>query len=632
MTILRVYDSGTGDCLALREGMRTRFIYDTGAKEETERLRWDGREKGFGRALDQALVIEEGPPIVIISSPEPDRFGGLMAWAEEVLANAPAQNRDYRDVAREEIREVWCNIPPIDVALARLAGLPVLRLQSDGTPETIVVFDGIPDVLAQFGSGLASIAEMDRSKLMPKSILRLFIARQKRLQELFGSTPKRSFVEEMVINQVNDVFVPDGILDLKQLLPEAYPQQRVFLRKLIKGNCIVEIPDTPPRPEDTAAVNYATRELYQLVALHLRFGKTVRVWLEMLGSEIRLGQAEGQKPVAKEFWSGLSVEQEFSPDDMASLKALLYPFEWSEDDDSGSRLTIRLSLWNASGVEQLLDSLIVCDSVHDILGLFLAKAEESPWLDQNSREKLAILKAVFGLAPLAGIEERLGLYKAMEILEVPWRGAGIESCLGPHIGVLPELDGLNYDIISPSRQTVERLVADWYLYEPTIVLKPNFETALLAAMAAPNTLEWQPDGSLLDTAAISLYIRDAGENSALTLTGRTPQFRVMAGLEEDLLRQGLPGAPRNYYQIPDHGSQRSTNVRHGGDLLPRDLLCPESRIDRAFATGGDDDVTDEADATGPDQNVLDFHKRGARNVTAVRRKMKDHDHYDIRLY
>ncbi len=628
MRVLRIYDSGTGDCLALRDGMKTLFIYDTGQKECTKRFRRDQEEQGFGRALDQALVIEEGPATVVISQPDPAHFGGLQAWAEELLERSQGERGAYRKLAAQEIKEVWCNIPPQDIALARMGGLPVLRTSDDKTPETIVIFDGVPDVLSQHESGLQSVGGIKRDALMPKNSLKMFQERQKTIQELFGGTVERSFTEQLTTEQLWGVFTPGGIVDIHELLTDCFPKQREFVKDVIKGKCVVELPCTP---QQAGGGSGKSLDRYELMALHMSLGETCRVWLELLGSESE--GAEAETVMTKEFWSGLSIEQSLSEEKMRKLRQLLHPFTWHSGEKKKSRVTIRTTLWPSFVVAQFMEALAGCATPHEAFGLFLARADEAPSLDQDTREKLAILKLIFGVAPLAGIEERMNLYKTLEVLGVNVRGMSVQTHLGPHQPTLPDLAGLDYAFLAPDADMMEQLMSDWYEFEPALKVRHSFEQALVSSLSAPSALSWRPDGDVSNRSSISLWVKDAGPNSTVVLTGDTAHSQVINGLCDEIAANGRPEQERHYYQIPDHGSIQATNPDHGGDVPPRDVLCPEGRMARAFSVGGVEEPVTGQELAGPNDKVLAFHAPGARTVNAVRGILsgKGKGHYDIRL-
>ena len=117
MAILRIYDSGDGDCIAIRERRSTSFIFDTGLRSKYRRCSTERNSKGFGLALFHAVGAPQtkgsrsrrkiSPPVVVISHIDNDHIGGLLEWTEDIIKHSDTQS-DARKRARKEIREVWC--------------------------------------------------------------------------------------------------------------------------------------------------------------------------------------------------------------------------------------------------------------------------------------------------------------------------------------------------------------------------------------------------------------------------------------------------------------------------------------------------------------------------------------------
>lgn len=174
---LRVYESGDGDCIALREGRRTVMIFDTGRKTPYR----EGR--GFRMALDQAKrgrEASEEPPSVVISHVDADHVDGLVAWVESILKGSKTWDQ-ARSLAQSEVADVWCNVPPEDQAFAECAGIPlwepladVERMESVPDPSSVSIDESVeylPREIAGSGENGVTIDELVESQQKVAALL-----------------------------------------------------------------------------------------------------------------------------------------------------------------------------------------------------------------------------------------------------------------------------------------------------------------------------------------------------------------------------------------------------------------------------------------------------------------------------
>jgi hypothetical protein len=176
-------------------------------------------------------------------------------------------------------------------------------------------------------------------------------------------------------------------------------------------------------------------------------------------------------------------------------------------------------------------------------------------------------------------------------------------------------------VLLPNHDRLRSLYATWASFESRLrVPFPTFGSKYFAGLAL---LTFSADRSVTNLSSIAMLLLGLG-SADVVLTGD--------GLQADVgvaLRQAASSTTvrtrRVHYQIPHHGGAHNTDC--SGDKLPRDVLGSLNPIAIAFASGGRESV--ECRGRGPRQQVLDYHRAGARRVIATRRLSLRDGHFDI---
>lgn len=560
---LRVYDAGGGDCLALRNGRRTEFIFDTGLKGSAD----FERHRGFAHALQQASG-KGGAPVVIISHVDADHIGGLIAWVEHLIRKCHGDWREAGRAARSQVSQVWCNVPIPDLALARAFDVPGFLVPPVDNPNQGQQPDSampIPQILEHELDSVAQLVDLWPStkrddRPSPSEVSQAIDSLQTWLSTWETDSPAREHLFETLMS--------------------AFPEERDFIQALREGRGV-------------------------------RFGNG-RVVVEF-----SLFHPSGTMEIYIDFETEPSLADDELDDEPGNRNRSFarhrsWIFEGTRRETKGhSRiLVIRIhdmTTATSAVITALDDARTPGDAVEVILN-YVAKEKG---LSHRERDRLVIVRALFGRLPVAGWKDRLGLFTALRMLGIPVRGIGPKGYLGegvspPH-GVAPKPV-----FLSPDRDALRRLAERWSEYESRLQVSVPAEASLLLAFAADDSFAWKPDRSPTNLSSLSVWFEKIG-CTAVALTGDGLHGQLM-----DALQRTKPNkkAGRLVYQIPHHGSRHNTNVREADH--PADVLnLPVERV-TCLTTGGH---LGKHRLSRPHRQVVRFFARD-RRVVRTREEMR----------
>ena len=240
MTNLRIYNVGKGDCMAIRHNHSTKFIYDTGeGGKHFKRGKTRSQCEGFGLALFDAVgrvdtPTTRPPPTVIISHVDLDHIGGLRDWIISVLKEANSWD-EAREIARRELREVWCNIPLNNQALADSANISLFSTRERDPNQTF----GDPEELIKQWQDHFSPGEHEMG---PKEDINRIQDIEEYSKKVFGTYPRHEEGNESFSDDLFR-FNPPHSEWLKQTLKDVYPEQGSFIDDVFRWRGY--LPDLP---------------------------------------------------------------------------------------------------------------------------------------------------------------------------------------------------------------------------------------------------------------------------------------------------------------------------------------------------------------------------------------------------
>lgn len=632
MNTLRIFEAGKGDCLALRRDGKTLFIFDTGTEKSYSRSH-GGESKpknfsanGFGLALEQALNKGAGePPTVIISHVDSDHIGGLMAWVKDVLSRS--QNWAQANmIAKNEISQVWCNVPTEVLAWNQNSELQILLEQSAYT---------LGHGSQKFDIALEPEDEINVHEHSPHQIIRLLQKRQRAIQELLEYNKALSRAEGRDEVSAGDSRQHDlSFSDAEgkvfwQWLRTAYPNQKDFFERFEENG-------------RWWSYYFSTWRNRSWIDLDIEGEGTLKLFLEEifldadsydgLSSEINIGLDRYDGGSCRSSFR-MNIEKRSHRVDSSrkhELWKLIFPFHQEQDNERcrGIRLRFdfRLSAEPSKDfsydrafnkIRKTFHAAELSDSVPEFVSEVLAVLDEFYEPNEELLEISAILRLLLGVTAIDNIDDKVALFSALKRLGVRLIGDRVEDYFFRGSNNEVELQRLAYDILTPNLDQLKKLQDGWENYSRSLDITPEFRGgAVMRCLTAPYASRWSPDRSPKNMSSIALWIRHLGSDACMILTGDALHRQVMEGLA-DLISKRTWGR-KVYYQLPHHGGARNTNTDSKyGDELPGDLLCGGRKIRVGFATGGLQRVI-RGKGPGPRKEVVDYFASGTRGTIAVR--------------
>ena len=602
--------------MALQNGGKTLLVFDTGTKTYYRRGGRKGLSKksvmhsgskGFGLALDDAISRRSGPVPVVISHVDGDHIGGLLAWTKDILTRAKGMTLgEARRLAMSEIKEVWCNVPSQDLALSQMAGL--LTLSGKGQhddharspdPNSISCWDTLPSIMHSAPQQLTAAETM--------GVLRAY---QQLAQGVGGRPPKPDdgvFSGKKILKKL-------ARLRLTHWLAQAFPEQNPTLSAL--SGLHIRLALSPEHTTEGANPSSVCMSIDHID------GNLSRVLLQCnLGSNNEPGCRCCCRCV-----SGASIPPE--------VTTVL-----EKRGDAPERPGMMIDVTNEElcpgdlqelyerVVEQFAQAGTPLEAANAALSLAAEFSEATPEIG----EKVTMARIVLGLMPLDGIEDRLTVFRMLEILGIPVKGSSIDNHVGLANNEPPNLAGLDYVVLSPGKTELDHLAAVWHKYEERLVVpKPTFAASFFAALAAPSSMRWCPDRSVSNMSSLSLWFPALTKRGSLLLTGDGRHEAILRELEKHVT-SATTEKSGHVFQIPHHGSAHNTRADFASEQLPCVVLCPGRRIKEAFVSGGRPELIAEDGKPSPRKQVTLFHEAGAKKVTVVRQAIDSAKSYDIRL-
>ncbi len=640
MAKLRIYEAGKGDCIALRKGRETLMIFDTGQKSAYRRVKKTKDCRGFAKAIAEAVAAPDNrrrgkkTPIVIVSHVDEDHIGGLQSWVNDIFSRT-YNWEEARTLARKEIGEVWCNIPPQDVALSWRASLPISYAKqnsSEGQRKLLESTTPFPQNLKDEEDWQKTIwTELCRNQDWadaPDEVLELLAERQNLIQALFNSD------ESDKENTLMDDGESGRFHKVGKWLKDMYGDYLNIYENDRFANISIDVPLNRERdgltkniPGIILRIHIHDFEHHVRLQMHCKVLLSMRTHLAF----------ESTKVIPRELFQVLFPFLTYTPRSKPHPRQFSLDFNLDfhvpqADSDSSTYALLK------KNVIQLIDCLEELDQGKnplEVLAQIFEKLEgqQDFSLAQEERTFLAFLRLLFGIAPLDGIKERLSLFKVLELLEIPVRGTFVDGYLGAESSSNPSLNGLDYSFLSPSCKELNDLASRWAEYEGRlgVQLPTNFKVALFESLASPQAFRWQADRSVSNLSSISIWLKNVSNGNNVILTGDTLHSKIMEQLGVYVKKLGMPSNRRVHYQIPHHGGRRNTQI--GVDPLPGDVLFGGGKISSVFATGGMKKAHNERKKQGPIKEVLDFFDKGSRkNAIATNESMNPNSgKFDIDL-
>lgn len=582
---LRVYDADGGDCLALRNGRHTEFIFDTGRKSSVDFK----RPRGFALALKQAFGRGDPPVVVLISHIDGDHIGGLLAWVEHLIWQFNGNWLEAGYAAQKQVSQVWCNVPIPDVALARAFDVPVFDHPLGSGAEQ-----------GRLSHGAGPVPEiLDHHLESVERLVDLWISRTERTDGLPPASGVSSAIQALEEN-LEALWTTPWDADspnrnhVLETLDVAFPEEREFIGEL--------------RRRGGARIGNS-----RIVAEFLQFHPGWDMSIHM----------------------NIAPEQQLDPEDLDEelddkrnpfVRHRSWVFERMSNDSTGYPKGFRIGIHDTTNDPAVVRAVDEARTFPDAVEVILNHIAKDETLDSQQRDRLVILRALFGRLPIEGWKERLGLFTALRMLGIAVRGIGPHGYLGE--GVLPP-PGLSLApiFLSPDSDALRRLAQRWSEYANRLQVAIPAEALLFRALAADDSFSWKPDRSPTNLSSLSVWFEKIG-STAVALTGDGLHGRLM-----DVLKRTVPKkrADRLLYQIPHHGSRYNTNINK--DPHPAEVLSVPMKRVTCLATGGQLPIpAGKRRLSRPHRQVVGFfaeHGRFVRAREVMQRRQLPH--FDIEL-
>ena len=575
MTTLRIYDSASGDCLALRDDDSTLLIYDTGLKASYK------RGQGFRRALDDSGL---DPVTVAISHIDGDHVGGLIAWVEDIFRSSPSL-RDARHRAQSQILEVWCNVPPEDRAFLTSVGADLSARDGDDERVSSLPRDGETEFLWKYllADNLIERWEGDIEKLPG-------LARSQRvIRRRFGVDPGPPYQDD---DQSRNRRRSDSHLsraewgpDRDHELAEAFATTRAWIRETFAGEEEIDFLDD--LDSDRGRMHF-----HGPMDLDVSWAESPP-WGQVLISY--RGKVHGAPFIE----IGL----------------------WMHNAHTNIEITMDHYGGTNSSLDELRGLLDGADNIQQFLSNLLQEADV-PGLSRHERIRLTCVKALLGLLPVQETLDRLNVFGALRLLGIPLSGYDYSLYAGSPQSLKPART--NCTIVGPTKADVDALADRWHEFGRRLGVRAP-SVALMDCMAMSRMTTWQADTSVKNLSSLALGFPDTGSGSALLLTGDSLNAQVLDTAR--LLR--IFSGKSLIYQVPHHGSNHNTDCQHGPHPDGHfNASCPI-----AFISGGLD-PNKKSLSDRPAADVLHFFGGGnSTTVIHAREKMiaSALHHFDIAL-
>ena len=564
MAVIRVYEARDGDCIALRQDGDTLLIFDTGRKTSANATMGPLR-----RALNDSV----GPrtnrngktaPVVVVSHVDADHIDGLMGWVDSVFSASSTWN-EARRIAQEEVKEVWCNVPPEDRAFRLLETGGAAGSEFDGGGW---VSDPLADGAGPGANHAANLpedwteswrAELGFGGSAAAEPLNRFIADQQLIRgRLWPEASKKVDGE----SDEGEAGVFEAMARVAETVFDALDEQDEWpdlQRSRYGGSYRMWWPEGQIIVDESGLL---------LVWVLLGEGTGVRFYIQVGPSGLVLGDALS---------AGIGVPLE-QPD-----------FE--------------------SAREQALSVLSNSGSPHELLHNVLEELDRTSDLPLSTRAGLSICKMLLGIQPAAALKKRISLFAALRALGIPILGAGGQY-LHSGSGAM-QVKNQTVRFLAPTKSRIADLEDEWKNLSPRLAVKRPSHLGLnmaLSFLACRSLVKL--DDSTSNLSSIALALPNFGSDSGVVLTGDNLHRDIMAELGK--AAPHFAQTKRLYYQIPHHGSRSNTHC--SADPLPSAMLSATTKMQVAFASGGY-----AAADKRPHQEVLKFFKGDAKRAVGVRK-------------
>jgi ribonuclease BN (tRNA processing enzyme) len=598
---LRFYRSAKGDCIAVRTNDQTRLIFDTGESGKTNFCKGKDRQKsiGFGKALFDA---GNSCPIVVISHVDRDHIGGLQAWVDELLKEK-MNWKTAREMARKEIKEVWCNIPTTALALSQLANISFLAENVD------LVEEYQQADIDQWLRDLKSSSDPQNAEFDdPFIVFDNFSKLEEAAKFIFGEGADDGdrIDQELKNDQAKNM---DEVVRLygwlKTVVSMAYPDiNEQFSDRLfsIRDNASVEFSEV------------AVENNIGFLDINLIFDKAPQ---------------ESEADISFEFvFRSENPEKESTVTVKRSYKVNLPMFDNLYQIPTLSFKTIPLNLLLNRGstsnkydlIPDFLTEIENCGSIQDSVRYILGLIRKFAYQQGGELiDKVAVLDAYFGLSNATELKDHVSLFYALGKLGIPVIGTGakhksdnekllfVDNNTGKN-----KINQLGIRLLAPTQKNLDSFLANWEKYKKRLTTEipknVNFCCKVMYSLLDLSSYTYDSDTSKKNLSSISLWLENSRAGWLVLFTGDGIYEEVM--VEARNICAPLPAdpplpSPKNVYiQIPHHGGIHNTDLK-AQDKAPWKVFSRAKKI-VAFVSGGEDQISNVAGSQGPRKLILDF--------------------------